>query len=113
MLAKNEEVFLSTGEFELNQSDFEYYEKAGNHYPHLLKINVSDQHEITLDVIEIIDADNLLYELGPITRFFAKNLLKLKPGYFRLNSNFLLDLTNNGKSFKEKGNTLHEMVITK
>ncbi len=113
MLAKKEDVFLSTGEYELTQENFEYNEKAGNQYPHLQKIKVSDQHEITLDVINIIDADNLLYEMGHITRFLAKNLLKLKPGYFRLNSNFLLDLTINGKSIKEKGNTLHEMVITK
>ena len=36
MLAKNEEVFLSSGEYELSMSDFEYVEKAGNKYPHFL-----------------------------------------------------------------------------
>ncbi len=113
MLAKNEEVFLSTGEYELSQSDFEYHEKAGNKYPHLLKIDVPDKHEITLEVQEIIDSDNLLYELGPITRFLAKNILKLRPGYFRLNSKFILNISDGGKTVTEKGNTLHEMVITK
>lgn len=113
MLAKNEEVFLSTGEFELSQSDFEYHEKAGNKYPHFLKIDVPDKHEITLEVQEIIDSDNLLYELGPITRFLAKNILKLRPGYFRLNSKFILNISDEGKTVTEKGNTLHEMVITK
>lgn len=113
MLAKNEEIFLSTGEFELIQEDFYYHEKAGNKYPNLLRINVPDQHEITLNVLEVIDANNLLYELGAITRFLAKNLLKLKPGYFRLNSKFQLNILHNGKSYIEKGSTLHEMVITK
>jgi hypothetical protein len=113
MLAKNENVLLSTGEYELFQDDFEYNNKAGNKYPKVLKFNFDNPDEITLEVQEIIDADNLLYELGPITRFVAKNLLKLKPGYFRLNSKFQLNLHIDGKPYIEKGTTLHEMVITK
>ncbi|MFW9998618.1 MAG: hypothetical protein ACFE9Q_01775 [Candidatus Hodarchaeota archaeon] len=113
MLAKNGKVILSTGEYELIQENFEYNNKAGNSYPKILKFNINDQNEITLEVQEIIDADNLLYELGPVTRFLAKNLLKLKPGYFRLNSKFQLNIVHEGKSNIEKGNTLHEMVITK
>ncbi|NVM38044.1 MAG: hypothetical protein HWN81_20790 [Candidatus Lokiarchaeota archaeon] len=113
MLAKNENVILSTGEYELIQENFEYNDKAGNRYPKVLKFKVSDHHEITLNVQKIIDADNLLYELGSITRFFAKNFLKLKPGYFRLKSNFILNIKDEGKSNIEKGRTLHEMVITK
>ncbi|MFX1374707.1 MAG: lipocalin-like domain-containing protein [Promethearchaeota archaeon] len=113
MLAKNKNVYLSTGEYELTQDDFEYNEKAGNQYPKLLKFIINDRNEIVLKVQEIIDADNLLYELGPIMRFFAKNLLKLKPGYFRLKSIFQLTLEIDGKTHVEKGNTLHEMVITK
>ena len=113
MLAKNENVILSTGEYELTQENFEFNNKAGNKYPKVLKFKVGDHHEITLNVQKIIDADNLLSELGPITRFFAKNLLKLRPGYFRLHSNFTLNIKDNGKSYLEKGSTLHEMVITK
>ncbi|MCK4779257.1 MAG: hypothetical protein KAT57_03675 [Candidatus Lokiarchaeota archaeon] len=113
MLAKNENVFLSTGEYELTQENFEYNNKAGNKYPKVLKFKVGDHHEITLNVQKIIDAENLLSELGPITRFFAKNLLKLRPGYFRLYSNFTLNIKDDGKSYIEKGSTLHEMVITK
>ena len=113
MIAKNEKIILSTGEFELSQENFKFDKRAGNQYPTLLKINVPQQHEIILNVEEIIDADNLLFELNPITRFIAKKLLKLKPGYFRLNSNFILNITHEEQTYKEIGTTLHEMVITK
>ncbi|MFX1388971.1 MAG: lipocalin-like domain-containing protein [Promethearchaeota archaeon] len=113
MLAKNEDVIISTGEFELIQDNFEYNDKAGNNYPKFLKFIFNNSSEITLEVQNIIDADNLLYELGPVTRFLAKNLLKLRPGYFRLNSKFQIEINIDGKSEIEKGNTLHEMVITK
>lgn len=113
MIAEKEKVFLSTGEYEMFQDDFEYNDKAKNSHPKLLKFNFGNNNEITLNVQDIIDSDNLLYELGPITRFLAKNLLKLKPGYFRLNSKFQLNLQIDGKTYVEKGTTLHEMVIAK
>ena len=113
MIAKNKNIILSTGEYELIEEDFEYNDKADNNYPKSLRFNVENQHEIILRVQETIDADNLLYEFGPITRFLAKNLLKLRPGYFRLNSKFELNIIFEGKSELEKGSTLHEMVITK
>jgi len=113
MLAENENVILSTGEYELIQNNFEYNHKVGNSYPKFLKFNLDNHYEIVLEVLEIIDATNLLIELGPIKRFFVKNLLKLKPGYFRLNSKFQLNIYINGESYTEKGSTLHEMVITK
>ncbi len=113
MLAKNENIIHSTGEYELIEENFEYNDKAGNKYPKFLKFNIGNQHEIILEVQDIIDADNLLYELGSITRFLAKNLLKLRPGYFRLNSKFQLSIINEGQLDIEKGSTLHEMVITK
>ncbi|MFX0029054.1 MAG: lipocalin-like domain-containing protein [Candidatus Hermodarchaeota archaeon] len=113
MVAKNENVIISTGEYDLVQDNFEFNEKAGNKYPKALIFNFGNSNKLSLNVQEIIDADNLLYELGPITRFFAKNLLKLRPGYFRLNSKFHLTIHVNGESFTEKGNALHEMVIAK
>ena len=113
MLAKNEKVLLSTGECELIEENFEYNDKAGNSYPKFLSFNVENEHKITLRVQEIIDADNLLYEFSPIIRFIVKNFLKLRPGYFRLNSKFELNIKFDGKSELENGNTLHEMVITK
>ncbi len=113
MLAKGEKVYLSTGECDLIQENFEYNENAGNSYPKSLKFVLPDQQEITLNVQEIIDADSLLDDFNPILRFLAKYLLRLTPGYFRLNSKFNLNLTYEGKKYEEDGTTLHEMVIVK
>ncbi|MFX1315956.1 MAG: lipocalin-like domain-containing protein [Promethearchaeota archaeon] len=113
MLAKDENIILSTGEYEITEKDFQYDEKAQNNYPKTLIFKISNQQQILLEVQEIIDSDNLLFELSPVLRFIAKYLLRLKPGYFRFNSKFNIDLLYNGKTYKEQGNTLHEMVIVK
>ncbi len=113
MLAKGESVFLSTGEYELIEKNHIFNGDANNEYPKILEFVISDNKKIILEVQDIIDADNLLLELNPIVRFLAKNVLGLKPGYFRLNSKFDLDIAYNGNKFKEQGNTLHEMVIVR
>jgi predicted secreted hydrolase len=113
MVAKDEEIILSTGEFALIDKDFQYDEIAGNKYPKTLVFKLSEQQMIFLDVQKVIDADNLLFELNPIVRFLAKYLLRLKPGYFRLKSKFLIDFVYDGNTYKEQGDTLHEMVIVK
>ena len=113
MVAKDENIIMSTGEFELIADDFQFHEKANNKYPKMLKFNISEQQNITLKVEKIIDADNLLFEMGPLLRFVVKRVLRLKPGYFRLNSKFDIDFQWEGKNYNEKGNLLHEMVISK
>ena len=45
--------------------------------------------------------------------FLAKNVLRMKPGYFRLHSNFELEVTHEGETHKESGSTLHEIVLFK
>ena len=113
MIAKGEEIIHSTGEFEFIQKGFTYNEKAGNKYTNSITFKLSDRQSISLNVQKIIDADNLLFELSPILRFLAKNVLRIKPGYFRLKSEYLIDYFHQGKIYKEKGDTLHEMVIVK
>ncbi|MFX0008936.1 MAG: lipocalin-like domain-containing protein [Candidatus Hermodarchaeota archaeon] len=113
MVAKGEKIILSTGEFELIDKDFQFNEKAGNKYPKSLIFKLSDKRIITLDVQEIVDADNLLFELNPILRILAKYLLRIKPGYFRLKSKFSIDFADGDIVYKEEGDTLHEMVIVK
>jgi len=113
MLAKNDKIILSTGEYVLKEKDFQYDDKAKNNYPLSLEFELPNQNKITLKVENIIDSDNMLSDFNPILRFLAKNVLKLNPGYFRLNSKFEINFDYNGNSFKEKGNTLHEMVILK
>jgi len=113
MLAKNDKIILSTGEYVLKEKDFQYDDKVKNNYPLSLEFELPNQNKITLKVESIIDSVNMLSEFNPILRFLAKNVLKLNPGYFRLNSKFEINFDYNGNSFKEKGNTLHEMVILK
>ncbi|MFX1453519.1 MAG: lipocalin-like domain-containing protein [Promethearchaeota archaeon] len=113
MIAKNENVILSTGEYELIAEDFQFHEKANNKYPKSLKFIIEDQLQISLNVENIIDADNLLYGMNPVLRFIVKYLLRLKPGYFRLNSKFIIDFQYEGTMYKENGNCLHEIVVSK
>ena len=113
MLAINDKIILSTGEYELRENDFQYDDKAKNNYPLSLEFVLPNQNIITLKVENIIDSDYMLSEFNPILRFLAKNVLKLNPGYFRLNSKFEINFDYHGTLFKEKGNTLHEMVILK
>jgi len=114
MLAKNDEILLSTGEYELKQFDFQYDEKANNNYPQKLELNLnSNQGQVSLNVESIIDSDYMLSEFNPILRILAKNLLKLNPGYFRFNSNFDVSVNIGENKIIETGKTLHEMVILK
>ena len=111
MLAKGEDIFLSSGDYDLTAEDFEFNEKAGNEYPKLLAFKYSDELKITMNVERIVDSDNLLTNFNPVLRFLAKHLLKLSPGYFRFFSKFDIDIVHEGKSYKEQGDMLHEMVI--
>ncbi|MFX0186178.1 MAG: lipocalin-like domain-containing protein [Candidatus Hodarchaeota archaeon] len=113
MLAKNEEIILSTGEYELIQKNFAYDAKAANKYPKSLTFKMDKQLEIYLHVQEIIDSGNILelFNINSVIRFIVKYILRLNPGYFRFNSNFKLNVTLEGKSYQEQGNILHEMVI--
>lgn len=113
MLAKDEKIFLSTGEFDFIEENFKYSEKAGNLYPELQTIRLSESDLIRLHIQEVMDADNLLFEFGALVRFIAKRILRLKPGYFRFKSQFTLKLNYEGYTFKEMGITYHEMVIVK
>jgi hypothetical protein len=113
MLAKEEKIVLSTGEYDLLQEEFQYDDKAENNYPQILKFKIPERQEIVFSVQNIIDSGNLLFELSPLLRFIAKNLLKLKPSYFRFNSKFEVNINYEGKTYREQGTTLHEMVIVK
>ena len=113
MLAKDEKILESTGEYDISQEEFQFNEVVNNSYPRILSFSKGNQMNITLQVQEIIDGDNLLFELSPILRFAIKYLLRLKPGYFRLKSKFNIEIELDGKSYKEQGTTLHEMVIAK
>ena len=113
MLADGKEVILSTGEFEFFKEDFEYNSRAQYHYPRKIVIKAPGELEATLNAKKVLEAQNLLENYNPVVRFIASNILRLKPGYFRLVSDFELEVMHEGKTAKEAGTTLHEIVLFK
>jgi hypothetical protein len=113
MLADGKEVILSTGEFDFLKEDFEYNPKAKYQFPKQITINEPGALKATLKMKRILEAQDMLENFNPVMRFLAKNILRIKPGYFRLVSDFELDVTRDGKSIKETGTTLHEIVLFK
>ncbi len=66
-----------------------------------------------MKVDRVLEAENMLDYFHPVLGFLAKNVLRMKPGYFRLLSNFDLEVTLEGDTSKESGSTLHEIVLFK
>ncbi|MFW9844978.1 MAG: lipocalin-like domain-containing protein [Candidatus Thorarchaeota archaeon] len=112
-VCKGRDVFLSTGDYEFIQEDFEYSEIAGHSYPKSITIRVPGEFEVRLDVVKIFEQVNMLDNFNPVLAFIAKNFMKMKPGYFRLNSNFTLKVTQDQVETVETGSTLHEVVTFK
>ncbi len=113
MGAKGSEVFLSSGEYEFTQDDFEYSEAAGHSFPRTISVKVPGELEFKLDVAKVLEAENMLDNFPRLLALAAKYILRMKPGYFRLNSDFTLKVTKDGVTSEEKGNTLHEIVTFK
>jgi len=113
LLAKGSEPILSSGDFDFIKEDFEYNPKAKHSFPRKISIKVPSEMDVTLEVERILQAEDMLDNFNPVLRFLAKNVLRIKPGYFRLLSNFDLDVTFRGQTYKETGSTLHEIVLFK
>ncbi len=113
MLAEGKEVILSTGEFDFLKDDFEYNARAKYRFPKTILINAPGTLAATLKMSKILEAQDMLDNFGPVLRLLAKHVLKIQPGYFRLASDFELEVTRKGASKKETGTTLHEIVLFK
>jgi hypothetical protein len=113
MLADGKEVILSTGEFDFFKEDYEYNPRAKYYFPKKITISAPGALKATLKMKRILEAQDMLENFNPVLRFLAKNILKIKPGYFRLLSDFEIEVTRAGKSVKETGSTLHEIVLFK
>jgi hypothetical protein len=113
MLAEGKEVILSTGEFAFSQDDFEYNPQAKYEFPKKITIHCPDRLNVILKMKTILEAQDMLKNFHPILRFVAKNVLRIKPGYFRLLSDFEITVNLDGESMKESGTTLHEIVLFK
>ncbi len=113
MLAKGEDVIISTGNFEFVKQDFQFDERAGHYYPRTLMIRIPAELDLKMDVFRVFEAENMLDNFNAVLRFIAGKILRMKPGYFRLDSAFELIVKYNGAEAKEIGNTLHEIVAFK
>ncbi len=113
MVAQNEDVFLSTGEFDFIRDDYLFDERNEHRYPQNLTIKIPDQLEVNLTVNRVLEAEDMLAEFNPVLRFLARYALRMQPGYFRLLSDFEINVVKDGISYKEGGTTLHEIVAFK
>jgi len=113
LLAKGTDPILSSGEYQFTKEDFEFNPNAKHSFPHGIAIRVPNKMEVALKVDKVLEAEDMLENFNPVLRFLAKNVLRLKPGYFRLLSNFELDVNHEGQNYKETGSTLHEIVLFK
>jgi hypothetical protein len=113
MLAEGKDVILSTGDFAFSQDDFEYNPQAKYKFPKKIAIHCPDRLNVLLKMKTILEAQDMLKNFNPILRFVAKNVLRIKPGYFRLLSDFEITVNQDGESLKESGTTLHEIVLFK
>ncbi len=66
-----------------------------------------------MKVRKVLESVDMLDNFGPVLRFIAKNIIRLKPGYFRLASDFTITVDHGGPSVTESGTTLHEIVMFK
>lgn len=110
MAARNEEVVLSTGEFDFIPGDFAYDDRPRHSYPKSLKLRAPGELDLTMNVRSVLEAEDLLENFAPLLRLVARYVLRLKPGYFRLLSDFEIELRVGGDPRKERGRTLHELV---
>jgi hypothetical protein len=113
MLAEGQEVILSSGEFDFIKEDLEYNPKAKYQFPRKLVISATGDLKATLKVNKVLEAQNMLDNYHLIPRFIARNIMRLKPGYFRLVSDSELEVTRGGKTALEEGMALHEVVFFK
>jgi hypothetical protein len=113
MAARNEEVVLSTGEFDFLPECFECDDRPRHSYPKSLRLRAPGELEVSMNVRKVLEAEDLLENFTPMLRFLAKYVLRLRPGYFRLLSDFEIELMVGGDPRKEQGRTLHELVAFK
>ena len=113
MCAKGSDVFLSTGDYEFTQEDFEYSEVAGHSYPRSISIKIPGEFEVKLDVTKVLEQVNMLDNFNPVLAFLAKYVLRMRPGYFRLRSDFTMKVTRDQVEEVETGSTSHEVVTFK
>lgn len=113
MLAHDGKIILSSGEMQLREGPPVFNPRANRTYPAFLELEITDQVFLRLEVKRIIDANDFLAEMNPVIMNpvvkWAVNRF-MRPGWFRFESEFLLRVHHEGRTYEEGGTTLHEMV---
>ncbi len=109
MLAHKDKIVYSTGEMILEEGPFVFNETADREYPSGLDITVPGKVSLQLVVKDVIDANDLLKDMNPVLKWLV-NTFYGRPGWFRFNSDFTLQVQIEGKTYDCIGTTLHEMV---
>lgn len=113
MLAKNDQIVLSTGEVTLTEGPTMFHQAANRDYPTWISLEVPGQVELRLNVERIIDCMDLLDEVpvvrSPLVKPLVRGLVG-RPGYFRFDSTYELTVYEDGRAEHRTGRTLHEMV---
>ncbi|AXT83935.1 hypothetical protein C6I20_01140 [Aeromicrobium sp. A1-2] len=113
MLAKGDEIVLSTGEVELTEGPLVFHPAANRTYPTWIRLQVPGRVDLRLDVQLIIDAQDLLDEVPVARSRMVKPIVHAlvgRPGYFRFDSTYTLTVVEDGETITRTGSTLHEMV---
>lgn len=113
MLAYGDRIVLSTGEVQVTAGPAVFHPRAQRDYPAWLHIAGPQELHLQLDVREVIDAHNFLDDVpvvrSPLLQPLAHQLIG-RPGYFRFNSTFTLQVNLAGRRLEQQGTLLHEMI---
>ena len=115
MLAIDDEVVLSTGEVTFAEStQTEYDALARRTYPTSIELACEGRFSLRLDVRRVLHAQALLDDVPVVGSALLRPLtdrLIGRPGYFRFESDFTLEVTRgDGVVDTVTGSTLHELV---
>lgn len=113
MLARGNEVVLSTGEVTVSEGPLVFHPGANRTYPAWLRLEVPGQVDLRFTIDTIIDSQDLLDEVPVARSRFVKPVVHAlvgRPGYFRFDSTYELTIIEDGETISRSGRTLHEMV---
>ncbi|GAC56364.1 hypothetical protein GOHSU_05_00030 [Gordonia hirsuta DSM 44140 = NBRC 16056] len=114
MLAKGDEILLSTGEVDFTEGPTEFNPDAGRTYPTTLSLDSPGQFSLELRVQQVLHAQSLLEDIPVLGSKFMRPVtdrLIGRPGYFRFKSDFTLSVNqDDGSVDTVTGSTLHELV---
>lgn len=114
MLAKGDQVLLSTGEVDFTVGPAVYDDVARQSYPETFTIDAPGEFHLEMRVRQVLQSHSLIEEVPIVGSKVMRPLVNRvvgKPGYFRFRSDFTLTVHHDdGAAETVEGSTLHELV---